>query len=646
MPHSLRNQHQDNRGAQMSCLPSPYNFVPLNDKVYRPSWGFQVSHDLPFEKGVSGVIEYTLTARTPILVAGEKAAQNNNTAHFHQIAGKYSIPGSTIRGLLRSVIEIITWGKMANLDDQRPSLRDISGTRVAAAYTSKLASVKAGILREKNGKMYLHSCEFVKLAHSLIEKTIDWDNRSKVWIFSAGRKSSIGDKYEIFNNSISKKLGGQRWDQIQFNFSAEHTTGCETGQVTQLGEGANNGILVLTTQINDRSRDKGKASDFIFFAEQPDGKEVSQKDWAAFLSAHDDTVNHNDTVSKARPWPGYWKKHFESARWMPVFYIEERGHYRLGLSRMPRLAADRSTYECIDLSGNGQHRLKAGSKKQTSGRVGYDFAELLFGTLGQTQDFSLKGRVFCEGAILEGKAQLASEVDVILSTPKPSFFPAYLQQNTQSDGYRLPSGQPYQTWLTFNDKEARLRGRKRYPVRPVVAAQLPDNLVNKAKIQTKLAPLKEGSRFHGRIVFHNLKQVELGALLWALTWGEDAKLLHSIGMGKPYGFGATALNLDYEQSILELNLDPGQTKVLTKEQSKAYMNSFIKHMNSFLSHISYPQNWENSDPLIQLKAMADPENSKLWGSDLRYPDLGKKEFQTAKKLGLVLAPYFPLQNIK
>jgi hypothetical protein len=44
--------------------------------------------------------------------------------------------------------------------------------------------------------------------------------------------------------------------------------------------------------------------------------------------------------------------------------------------------------------------------------------------------------------------------------------------------------------------------------------------------------------------------------------------------------------------------------------------------------------------------MADPENSKLWGSDLRYPDLNKREFQTAKKSGLVLAPYFPLQNIK
>ncbi|MEL5850066.1 MAG: RAMP superfamily CRISPR-associated protein, partial [Candidatus Igneacidithiobacillus chanchocoensis] len=118
-------------------LPSPYNFVPLNEKVYRPNWGFQVSQDLPFAKGVSGILEYILHADTEILVAGDKDPTAQH-ARFHQLGGEYSIPGSTIRGMLRAIIEVITCGKMANIDEQRPALRDISGTRVSAAYTSKL----------------------------------------------------------------------------------------------------------------------------------------------------------------------------------------------------------------------------------------------------------------------------------------------------------------------------------------------------------------------------------------------------------------------------------------------------------------------------------------------------------------------------
>lgn len=649
MPNPSQNRQQTQGHKQpakpasklsMQRLPSPYNFVPLNEQVYRPNWGFQVSQDLPFEKGLSGILEYTLEAQTPILVAGEKSPQDN-MARFHQMGNRHSIPGATIRGMLRAIIETITWGKMANLDDLRPSLRDITGMKVAQAYMSVLPNVAAGILRQKDGKLYLHTCEYAKLPHSLIEKTIQWDSNGNNWIFPAGpRESSVAEKYKTFQNKVSRKIGGQSWDRLRFDFKTESSANKKIGMITRLGEGPQTGILMLTAQISDRRRKDGKASDFIFFGESRDSVELPREDWSAFLSAHDDTTNIS------RPWPNHWSEHFKKERWLPVFYIKKNNqHYRLGLARMPRLAADRSTHECIDALASGSHRQAPGHRLTSDRRRAYDFAELLFGTLGETQDFSLRGRVSCEGAVLQGQPHFATEIAVILSTPKPSFFPAYIQQQSDARGH-LAKGN-YQTWLKSNGQDPQLRGRKRYPVRPETNTRLPQHLADKDSIQTRLAPLEKGSRFRGRIVFHNLKQVELGALLWALIWGGDTSLLHSIGMGKPYGFGAAHATLDYAQSMLENNAHPGDTQTLTPEQTKVYMESFSTHMNQYLSKIVTNQSassWEESEPIRQLRAMADPKNANSWGSDLRYPDLNNKEFQNAKKAGLVLAPYIPTRD--
>ncbi|MBQ7691820.1 MAG: hypothetical protein IJT30_11620, partial [Muribaculaceae bacterium] len=61
----------------MATLKAPFNFVPLSDKVYFPAWADQISHDVPFSDGLSGELELTITAETPILVgAGPKEEQD------------------------------------------------------------------------------------------------------------------------------------------------------------------------------------------------------------------------------------------------------------------------------------------------------------------------------------------------------------------------------------------------------------------------------------------------------------------------------------------------------------------------------------------------------------------------------------------
>ena len=84
-------------------ITAPYNFVPLNNEVFYPSWSQQVSHDIPFEDGESGVIDITITAKSPIFIrnhSSDKDKPSNEFCHFvnSDEAKEFYIPGSSLKG--------------------------------------------------------------------------------------------------------------------------------------------------------------------------------------------------------------------------------------------------------------------------------------------------------------------------------------------------------------------------------------------------------------------------------------------------------------------------------------------------------------------------------------------------------------------
>ncbi|MDE6803730.1 MAG: TIGR03986 family CRISPR-associated RAMP protein, partial [Muribaculaceae bacterium] len=99
-------------------IKAPYNFVPLSDKVVFPEWAGRISHDVPFSDGLSGSITVRLTARTPIFVRNGHSrdeAENNAPAYrsFSVLPdGSYFLPGTTVKGAVRSVLEIMSFGKI------------------------------------------------------------------------------------------------------------------------------------------------------------------------------------------------------------------------------------------------------------------------------------------------------------------------------------------------------------------------------------------------------------------------------------------------------------------------------------------------------------------------------------------------------
>jgi hypothetical protein len=109
-------------------------------------------------------------------------------------------------------------------------------------------------------------------------------------------------------------------------------------------------------------------------------------------------------------------------------------------------------------------------------------------------------------------------------------------------------------------------------------------------------PLKSGTTFNTIIRYHNLKKVELGALISAISFFNQHDKFHSIGGAKPYGYGKVKLSIKeiekYLPSIIE----------------------FENEMNKFLGD----RKWIEEERIINLFAMAsNPKFDEL----LNYPEI-------------------------
>jgi len=626
IPNCRKNLSKSN----MTAISAPYNFVPLARWVHIPAWSKQASHDWPFEDGYSGEIHYRLIAESPILVGGQQKKidsrdrPNTEVRPFQLPVGTYAIPGSSLKGMLRSVVEIAGFGRMRMVDDVRPGLRDISGKYVAKSYTDKVRSkVKTGFLRLRaDGGREIVPCRMVRLDH----RTIENDTGAPKPVFEAGK--NVGEKYNCWQRLCRLK----KWDPMRVHFDI----GSE-GHAKNLGKGEHIGYPVFTGQISDSTTKNGKKKDFVFFeADEKRTVPVTDAAWRDFLYIHGD-----DGKDPAMSWPGYWRARFRAGDDVPVFYLQDGGSLRIGLAYMPKLAGDFSTQDAIRHASE-QHLQEPGPE------AGYDLADLLFGAIHSTdQNAALRGRVSCELAKVEGNPEPEASPDTILNGPKPSYFPNYLEQKTYEG--RLSGRDPqYATYVSSStNKKPVIRGFKRYPARPddkVGVQQLtPDQRENK-KVQIRLHPLPAGTVFKGRIVFHNLKPEEVGALLWAMTWGGDDGLRHGIGMGKPFGFGQVRFEIDPAHSRLIPNDPEKPVFPLDPDRIETFCRRFTAHMNE-AARAQGGTAWEDSPQIRNLLAMADPESADNLphGMELRHMCLNAanriNEFLGAKQEALVLNDY-------
>ena len=254
---------------------APFNFVPLSSWVLYPEWSKRISHDLPLQEGLCGTIGFELTAHTPILVGDEKTDAANNlpgsVSFFKLPDGRYAIPGSSLKGMIKNILSIATFSRMKAVDDQKFSVRDLHNSNLYGEnmtepiYGGFRSRVLAGWLKFEDGNWHLYEAEYARIEQD-----------------SGSMPHRHTNKILIYN------------------------------KVTSLGAGKT-GYLVITGQPSPQ-----KHMEFVFSAPGITIN-VSPSVINDFLSIHSET-NEWKYLNTKSPFP--------PAFGVPVFYIKEHGSVR------------------------------------------------------------------------------------------------------------------------------------------------------------------------------------------------------------------------------------------------------------------------------------------------------------------------------
>lgn len=534
-------------------ITAPYNFVPLSDKVFYPDWAEQVSHDVPFEDALCGYLDLCITAQTPLFVRNghkrseQEAPASEKSENFKSFScnpdGDYFIPSTSIKGAIRNVLEIISFGKMCNIADKRYSTRDLHSKKYMEFFRNH--EIHCGWMTQVDDTIIITDNGIPgRISHDDIDKLLGTD-------FCSIMKDSRNLQNDSHRTASYKyKLAQQTYYTNTFSIVPLPADKAKVDNRTFVKQDSNGekGTLVFTGQPGIRKpKDKfkkgeGKLFEFIFF------DRIHQ---TFTIDARKDDGLYKDfefIYKDSEDWK-FWKKRMQNGDKVPVFFAsagEELLHF--GLSYLYKLPFPKRIKDYLFQ----EHKKDA-----------FDLAECMFGTVRQQTEKSLKGRImFSHAVCTEGWE--CEEISPYMNGPKPTFYPFYLQQNGQNG--MMTDGNKLVAFKTMLERDAKLKGWKRYPVHKENQwFPIPDG---QEENTNPSIPLDAGSKFECRVYFHNLKRLELGALLCALELRKGC--VHSIGFAKPFGYGACEINIQNIKADFSINTDE------LKNEFESFMESQIE----------------------------------------------------------------------
>lgn len=532
---------------------TPYNFIPLPETVVL---AVENANDLPdhdqyHAERHTGYFEVILTTKAPLYVRcpftverfmeqeqGKDASRpfreqvRNTPDFFYTTDPKHPvIPGSSLRGMLRGVLEIASYSKMHFVSDRRLVYRavgDVSSLgymyrrfflgenktrKPNMRFDYPLKRVKGGYLKKHGAGWAIQPAKtikgetFVHVEYKDANRVIGGHGRQKVhdvFVEPVGRHNSNrgrrGKGYLILDVAITPRV------------SPNSASGLEPAKLVESGhiDGKHWHCAIYEPD------------------EQKKPVEIPEELWQLYEEDRD--------LTRGIPTRPLLREGD------PLFYlVDDRDKLVFfGPTKMFRLLY---LYSTVDFIPGG---LRSFSD--------IDYAEAIF---GYTKGDQIKapqgdkarayaGRVFVTDATLLSPSDdiwLSEKpiVPKILSSPKPTAFQHYLVQPDSKDPRDLKH------YGSKPVEETVIRGHKRYwlqenpSIQQIEDSDAPDNSTQ----HTQFKPLKAGVQFKFRIYFENLSDEELGALCWTLhpfaPENDSIEYCHQLGMGKPFGMGAVKL---------------------------------------------------------------------------------------------------------
>jgi len=534
----------NNRPTSRPPAHAPYNFVPLPDKEALAGELLD-RHDRFYPKRFSGRFDVELRTVTPLYIRGmwtaaeleaqKKVDKKEDIRDFFMVDGKPCIPGSSLRGMLRSMLEIITFGKIQPISDRQGfSFRAVAAQKndpLAEPYKTVIGSfgrnVRAGYLHQEGERWFVKPAQRFGSKNEAYAKVKD--------TLKNGSSPVTGVKNMIRLNDEKYKV---QYHDVDFIFSGDMITAVTTTTNVQKPQG----VLVCTGNMAETAQARNgrvitpRRNYALVLAPDPKAKPLTipKQVIADYLTA----LTPFQKEADLHPEFGVLK------HGRPIFYIAENDEVlRFGHSpnfRIAHLVRSGKVIRAVTT-----HDLVPAGLQDERG-PDLDYAETMFGYVREGSDrveaSAYSSRVNVTSAKLMGNTVDAFEPEAfipkILSSPKPTTFQHYLEQ--RPNGVNTPMSN-LEHWGT---RDGRIRGHKLYwrkRITSIEAVRETEEVVAGDSQHTTMRPIKKHQHFRFQVYFENLTATELGALEWVLTLGRDPQAYHMLGMGKPYGMGVIKL---------------------------------------------------------------------------------------------------------
>ena len=473
---------------------NPYNFVPVDlQKTQR----FDITQ--PQEESLTGYFDCVVKCRTPLAIPDTARGKEKEEGHFayplFTIDGQTPmIPGSAIRGVIRSVYETLTNSCFGTMQ---------KNTRITAR---NVEAFSPGLLIHRNGTWELHAAERRLL---VTDRSFHEKNRLKEKGVSLYDEKSLKGKTGDEVNFLLIREGGQEAGYSKRGFRIGTYI-----NLTDQGPGSRTGYLCIGEKAPRRHFQS-------VFEKKTPLRKVSQEDFEGLEAVLE--VYRDEKINKLykNGHNGYREYEYEKQKGViPVYYLINKNKVCLSPASLGRKAFKETLNK------------KAGEKSHQNcdSRTNLCPACALFGTTeGEKAGSKLR---FTDAECIDfHKDQIIKEVTFQeLGSPRMSYLPFYLREKKPktdySEGYDSPA--------------LEIRGRKFYwHHKPDMSRD-----VLRSKRNATFDVVDQGTKFRFRVYFYGIsgRQMELLAASLHLNENiEDGRYCHKIGHGKPLGYGSVKI---------------------------------------------------------------------------------------------------------
>lgn len=558
--HSNPSRPRRDKGNRIWAR-APYNFVPLPEKiVVAPK---PLNHDAYHEQGLTGWIDCELETCAPTYIRGmmtevqfkEQGQKKPDAltveeklerAPFFSVGGEPVegylspvIPGSSLRGMIRALIEIAGYGRVRWVGAEPTfTFRAVAASRddplrqpyeeIMGRYGS---NVLAGYFVNLGDDWYIHPAQH--------PSNLDLPERNPYLKVKEHQIKASAIPGYVRLNSPRYHPG---YYKVSFEVEARRRNRGRYAAVSQIGARDAgyrfHGFLVCSGNMLETSQGGSSPRKSHALVLEPDPQARPLRVEPQVI---EDYIAGLTPYQKENLWAGERGCLKEGA---PVFYVAQ-GKKIITFGHCPNFRVP------ARLPGAGHaSNPRDFIPDELINSPDPDLADAIFGWV-EEEGVGLEGQR--AGRVSFGDAHFVDAEDTVwfklepiapqtLSGPKPTTFQHYLVQD--ADHGHDPDQKSQLAHYGTSPEQTEIRGHKLYWHK----GKAPEIEATAAELQhetqlTRIVPLQAGVRFKFRVRFENLRSEELGALLWALTLPGEAERVyrHKIGMGKPLGMGAVAI---------------------------------------------------------------------------------------------------------